>query len=93
VECTPDSFPLSHFPSAAQIRRAREKKYEVSVKMPRSTTLAAVAGAMLGVASARTGPAPGDVLILEDDFTNFNLTLWKHELTLVRRACVYARAN
>ena len=37
--------------------------------------IASAAGALLA-------PGPGEVLIFEDTFDTFNLSLWKHELTL-----------
>jgi hypothetical protein len=62
-----------------------------------STPLALAAGAALaaathtsflsptpaGAAGAAPPPrAPGETLILEDDFDALNVSLWKHELTL-----------
>jgi beta-glucanase (GH16 family) len=42
----------------------------------------ALAPAAFVVTAGRTGPLPGDVLIFEDNFTSFNFSVWKHEITL-----------
>lgn len=32
---------------------------------------------------ARTSPTPGETLILNEEFNDFNLDLWKHEISMV----------
>ena len=51
--------------------------------LPAALHTLAFAAALTTVAFAQPVPrTPDEVLILEDNFDSFNLTLWKHELTL-----------
>lgn len=42
---------------------------------------AAIAALAIG-SGVQAAPGPNEVLIFEDNFNNFNLSLWKHEITL-----------
>lgn len=37
---------------------------------------------LLFAAAAVAAPGPGEVLIFDEEFNTFNLSIWKHELTL-----------
>jgi beta-glucanase (GH16 family) len=51
-------------------------------RLPAVAAAAVAAAVSLLAPAARAAPGPGEVLILEDNFTVFNFTLWKHEITL-----------